>query len=252
MKSTSRLFLITFLCFLVAPLNAFAADFLGDALKGLPQLPGIMSSPKGPAAGGLDDPTIASGLKEALSIGTKNAIRSVSNPDGYLGNEAIRILLPDKVQKAAEFLSRLGYQQEVDEFIRSMNRAAEKAAPRAAAHFSDALRAMTIDDVRKILSGGDTAATDYFQSKTSRKLYEDFKPSIAESMNQVGVARSYNALLGRIPVVSFAKPESVDLDHHITSKALDGLFWMVGQEERKIRTNPVARTTDLLRKVFGQ
>lgn len=176
----------------------------------------------------------------------------VSTLNGYYGNEAIKILLPDKIQKAAELAGKLGYQKQVDEFIQSMNHAAEKAAPKAASFFADAIKGMTIDDARKILSGGETSATDYFKSNTSSKLYDEFKPSISESMNQTGVVRSYNAMMSKVPAIPLAKPESVDLDHYITTKALDGLYHMVGQEEKKIRTNPVARTTDLLTKVFGK
>jgi ribosomal protein L22 len=232
----------------------YSADFLGDALKkGLPQLPGSGGSPTGrPTGAGLDDGTIASGLKDALSVGTKNAVSVVSKLNGYFGNEAIKILLPDNVQKVAALAGKFGFQKQVDDFILSMNRAAEKAAPKAAAHFAAAIKEMTIEDARKILSGSDTSATEYFKSKTSSKLYDEFKPSISESMNQVGVAHAYNAMMGKVPAVPFAKPESVDLDHYVTTKALDGLFYTVGQEEKKIRTNPVARTTDLLKKVFGR
>jgi len=201
---------------------------------------------------GLDDSTIASGLKEALDIGTKNAVGMVSKANGYYGNEAIKILLPNKIQQAAELAGKLGYQKEVDELIQSMNHAAEKAAPKAASSFAEAIKAMSIDDARKILSGGNTSATEYFKSKTSTKLYDEFKPSISESMNQVGVVRFYNAMMSKVPAVPFVKPESVDLDDYITTKALDGLYLMVGQEEQKIRTNPVARTTDLLTKIFGK
>ena len=243
--------------FLLAVSSAllYSADFFGDALKkGLPQLPGAGGSHADQAAAGagLDDSTIASGLKDALAVGTKNAVSSVSKLNGYFGNEAIKILLPDNIQKAAELLGKLGYHKQVDDFILSMNRAAEKAAPKAASYFADAVRGMSIEDARKILSGGNTAATEYFKTKTSSKLYEEFKPSVSDSMNQVGVARAYNGMMAKVPAVAFAKPESVDLDHYVTTKALDGLFTMVGQEEQKIRTNPVARTTDLLKKVFGK
>ncbi len=240
--------------FVFVPSFSLAGDFLGDALKkGLPQLPGLIDLPQGPATlRGLDDPTIASGLKEALSIGTKNAVGLVSQLNGYFGNDAIKILLPDKVQQAAEFLGKLGYQKQVDEFIQSMNRAAEKAAPKAASHFAEAIRGMGIADARKILAGTDRAATDYFQSRTSAQLYAAFKPAISESMGQVGVTRAYQAMIGKIPAFSLVKPDSVDLDHHVTAKALDGLFHMVGEEEAKIRANPVARTTDLLKKVFAK
>ena len=229
----------------------YPAD-LGDLLKGLPR----SSGPGGAAAqapgAGLDNSTIASGLKDALSVGTKNAVNLVSKPNGYFGNQAIKILLPDNIQKAAELAGKLGFQKDVDNLILSMNRAAEKAAPKAASYFADAIKQMTIDDARRILSGGDTAATEYFKSKTSSKLYDEFKPGVSESMKQVGVARAYNSMMGKVPSLPFVDKESTDLDHYVTTKALDGLFYMLGQEEQKIRTNPAARTTDLLRKVFNR
>jgi ribosomal protein L22 len=255
MKRISRITIIALFCFIVYPSALVSADFFSDVLKKeLPKLPGAGELPTSKSAGkGLDDSTIASGLKEALAIGTKNAVKLVSTLNGYYGNEAIKILLPDKIQKVAELAGKLGYQKQVDEFIQSMNHAAEKAAPKAASFFADAIKGMTIDDARKILSGGDTSATDYFKSNTSSKIYDEFKPSISESMNQTGVARSYNTMISKVPAIPFAaKPESVDLDHYVTTKALDGLYHMVGQEEQKIRTNPVARTTDLLTKVFGK
>jgi hypothetical protein len=234
--------------------NLFAADLLGDALKkGLPEALKAVTPSKGKATGAsLDDGTIASGLKDALSVGTKNAVSAVSKMNGYFGSEVIKILLPEKIQKVAELAGKLGFQRQVDDFILSMNRAAEKAAPKAASHFAGAIKAMTIDDARKILSGSDTEATEYFRSKTASKLFEEFKPSVSESMNQVGVTRAYNAMLGKVPDISFANTESLDLDQYVTTKALDGLFYTVGQEEKKIRTNPAARTTELLKKVFSK
>ena len=254
MKTRPWTALMVLLCFALIPASLPAADFFGDAIqKGLPQLPGLLDLPQAPAgAGNLDDQTIASGLKEALSIGAKNAVGLVSQINGYFGNDAIKILLPEKVRQVADLLRTLGYRQQVDEFVFSMNRAAEKAAPKAASHFADAIRGMTVEDARKILAGNERAATDYFQSKTSARLYEAFKPIIAESMGQVGVTRTYQAMIARLPALSLAQPESVDLDHYVTAKALDGLFHMVGEEEAKIRANPMARTTDLLKKVFAR
>ena len=254
MKTRSRILPIVMFFLSISSTPLYSADLLGDILKkDLPQLPGGTGLPVGQTPGkGLDENTIMSGLKEALSIGTENALSSVSKLNGYFGNEAIKILLPDKIQKAAELLGKLGYQKQVDEFILSMNHAAEKAAPKAASYFGEAIKEMSIEDARKILSGGDTAATDYFKSKTSAKLYEEFKPSVSESMDRVGVTQRYNAMMGKIPAVHFVKPESVDLNHYVTTKALEGLFYMVGQEEKKIRTNPLAQTTDLLKKVFGK
>lgn len=200
----------------------------------------------------LDDNTIISGLKEALSVGTENAVRLVSRPDGYFGNEIIRILMPEKIRKVADVLGKVGYQQQVDDFVLSMNRAAEKAAPKAASIFGSAISEMTLEDARGILDGGETAATDYFKAKTSDAIYESFKPIISSSMNEVGVTRSYKQMMDKYTSLPFMKSESLDLDHYVTDKSLNGLFYMLGQEEKKIRTNPKDRVTELLKKVFGK
>lgn len=202
----------------------------------------------------LDTPTIAKGLKEALAIGTERAVKSVSRRDGYFGNSMIRILVPERLKMATDLLGKFGFQSQVDEFVLSMNRAAEKAAPLATDYFVSAVREMTIDDARKILQGGDTAATDYFKEKTGPKIHTAFKPAVQSSMQDVGVARSYNNMLSRlnnIPLGS-AAVGSLDLDEYVTTKAVDGLFLMLGQEEKKIRTDPAARATELLRTVFGK
>jgi hypothetical protein len=215
------------------------------------EIGGLLGGGKSPG-GVSDEQRIVSGLKEALSVGTSNAVAATSKVDGYFANRAIRILMPDKVRKVADVLGKMGYQAEVDEFVLSMNRAAERAAPRAKAYFVEAIREMTFEDARNILDGGDTAATEYFRGKTQKKLYDDFRPVVSASMDEVGVTRSYKNMVGRyagLPLVG--KPESVDLDHHVTTKALDGLFHMLGQEEKKIRTDPAARVTDLLKTVFG-
>ena len=199
----------------------------------------------------LDDNTIISGLKEALSIGTENAVKSVSQFDGYFGNEIIKILMPETMRKVADVLGKVGYEQRVDDFILSMNRAAERAAPKAASIFGSAIKEMTLEDARGILDGGDTAATDYFKAKTSDTIYETFKPIISSSMNEVGVTRSYKEMMDKYTSLPFMKSESLDLDHYVTDKSLGGLFYMLGQEEKKIRTNPAGRVTELLKKVFG-
>jgi hypothetical protein len=171
--------------------------------------------------------------------------------DGYLGNELIKILLPKKIRKVADILSKLGYEDKVDAFILSMNRAAEKAAPQAVSFFVDAIKEMTFEDAKGILNGGDTAATEFFESKTRDKLYNAFKPIVSSSMDEVRVTQAYKEMMGKYTsAVPFASSESLDLDHYVTTKALDGLFTMVGQEEKKIRTDPAARVTDLLKKVF--
>jgi hypothetical protein len=133
-----------------------------------------------------------------------------------------------------------------------MNRAAEKAAPAAKDIFIGAIKEMTIIDALNILKGGDTAATDYMRSKTNDKLYGLFKPTVSKAVMEVGVTKAYQQLVDKAKKSKLIKDESLDLDHHVTSKALDGLFSMVAQEEKKIRKDPVAQVTDLLKKVFGK
>lgn len=200
----------------------------------------------------VNDDMVASGLKEALSIGTQNAVEWVSQVDGYFSREMIKIVMPEKLGNVAEVLGKVGFHQQVDDFILSMNRAAEKAAPEAASIFGAAIKEMTLEDARGILEGGDTAATDYFRTKTSDAIYEQFKPIISSSMNDVGVTRSYKGLMDKYTSLPFMESERIDLDDYVTEKALDGLFYMLGQEEEKIRTNPASRVTDLLKKVFAQ
>lgn len=244
MKKSVIFFVIIFF----SAVSVFAGP-LDDLLKGV-KIPGV---PAGGGGGTADEATTISGIKEALSIGTGNAVTSVSKVDGYFANQIIKILLPEKIQMIADVLGKIGYQKKVDAFVLSMNRAAENAAPKAKKYFIDAIKEMTLEDAMGILRGGDTSATEYFKSKTQQKLYNEFKPSISASMNKVGVTRSYKDMVGTYTKsVPFASMESLDLDHYVTTKALDGLFYMIGQEEKKIRTDPAARVTELLRTVFGK
>ena len=205
----------------------------------------------GEKGSGLSDVKIGSGLKEALKIGAENAVNFTGKKDGFFLNQAIKILMPEKLRTFEKGLRAVGYGSEVDEFVLSMNRSAEKAAPFAKQIFWDAIGEMTFEDVRKILSGNDTAATDYCRGKTTNRLTDVFKPIVSNAMNEVGVTRQYKELVGRYENIPFVKKESFDLDQYVVTKALDGLFHMVGEEEMKIRKNPTARTTDLLKEVFG-
>jgi hypothetical protein len=200
----------------------------------------------------LSDVKIGSGLKEALKIGTENAVKLTGQADGYFLNQAIKILMPEKLQKVEQGLRLIGYGSQVDEFVLSMNRAAERAAPAAKQIFWDAIGEMTIDDARKILSGHETAATDYFKGKTTNKLTTAFRPVVDKAMNEVGVTRRYKELVGRYEAIPFVKKETYDIDGYVVTKALDGLFYVVGEEEKKIRKDPAARVTDLLKEVFGK
>jgi hypothetical protein len=172
--------------------------------------------------------------------------------DGYFANQAIKILMPEKLRTLETGLRAVGYGPKVDEFVLSMNRAAERAAPSAKQIFWDAIAAMSFDDARKILSGGDTAATEYFRGKTTDKLTTAFRPIVERATNEVGVTRQYKDLVGRYQAIPFAKSESLDVDGYVVDKALLGLFHVLGEEEKKIRTNPTARVTDLLKEVFGK
>jgi hypothetical protein len=201
----------------------------------------------------LDESTIAKGLKEALSVGTTRAVTEVSQRNGYFSNDLIKILLPEKIRTAAELLGKFGFQSQVDEFVLSMNRAAEKAAPKATDHFVAALKAMTFEDARAILNGDATSATQYFRKKTGDKIYADFKPVVVANMKDVGVSSYYSQMTEKFQSIPFAGTVgSFDLDHYVTTKAVDGLFTMLGEEEKKIRTDPAARGTELLKKVFGK
>jgi hypothetical protein len=223
-----------------------------SALPVSAQLDKILKSLGGGEKTGLSDVKIGSGLKEALKVGTENAVNLTGKKDGYFLNQAIKILMPEKLKTFEKGLRTVGYGSKVDEFVLSMNRAAEKAAPFAKQIFWDAIGEMTFDDTRKILSGNDTAATEYFKGKTSNKLTDVFKPIVSNSMNEVGATRQYKELVGRYETIPFVKKESFDLDQYVVTKALGGLFYTVGEEEKKIRKNPAARTTDLLKEVFGK
>jgi hypothetical protein len=217
---------------------------LDELLKRVPQ--------RAPDASGLGDARIGEGLKEALRVGTETAVGLTSRVDGYFANKAIKILMPERLQSLEQGVRLIGQGDRVDELVLGMNRAAEKAAPAAREIFVDAIGAMSIDDARRILSGPETAATDYFKGKTTPRLTTAFTPVVERSMEQVGVARQYKDLLSQAQAIPFFRAETYDLNRYVVGKSLDGLFLMVAQEERKIRTNPTARTTDLLREVFSR
>jgi hypothetical protein len=199
----------------------------------------------------LDEKTIIAGLKEALSIGTKNAVSIVSRANGYLSNPKIYIPLPDELSEVASRLRQIGLGKDVDRFIEDMNHSAEKAATGAVDIFVDAVKKMTLTDAINILRGPDNAATKYFEDNTRAKLYGAFFPVIKDAMARIGVTKLYKFLIDAYNKIPFVQKKTYDLDRYITNKALDGLFYMVAGEEKKIRKDPAARVTELLRKVFG-
>jgi hypothetical protein len=199
---------------------------------------------------GLSEGKASAGLKEALQVATEKSVSLTGRPNGYFSNAAIKILMPEKLRSMEQGLRAVGYGPQVDEFVLSMNRAAEQAAPAAKQIFVDAITSMTFDDAKKILSGGDTSATEFFKAKTTDNLTAAFRPVVDKTMGEVGVIRQYQALMGRFEAIPFAKSQTFDIDGYVTNKALSGLFHVVGEQEKQIRTNPAARTTALLQEVF--
>lgn len=210
-----------------------------------------LGAPSAPAGSGLSDGKIASGLKEALQLASGRAVDVTGAVDGYFKNQAIKILMPEQLRSLESGLRTVGFGSQVDTFVLGMNRAAERAAPAARRIFGAAVGEMTFEDSRKILGGGDTAATEYFKGKTTGRLTDAFRPVVERSMSEVDLARQYKELTSLAQSLPFLRTESVDLDRYVTGKALDGLFHVVAEQERKIRTDPGARATDLLKEVFG-
>ncbi|MCX6610318.1 MAG: DUF4197 domain-containing protein [Acidobacteria bacterium] len=191
------------------------------------------------------------GIKEALSIGLTNAVGFASRPDGFFANTLIKILLPEKLKPVERGLRMVGGAKLIDDFVLGMNRAAEKAAPVAKDIFLDSLKRMSITDAMQLLRGGDTAATDFFRKNTGEPLVKAFRPPITESMESVGAMKAYNDMTARFKQIPFMRADSIDIEGYVTTKAVDGLFLLVGEEEKKIRTNPAAQITPLLKDVFG-
>lgn len=208
--------------------------------------------PSGGSSGGSGSSTVASGLKEALRFGIDAAVKSAGQTDGFLNNPEIKIPFPKKLALIETSFRKIGLGSTIDQFEASMNHAAEAAAPLAKDILLDALKQMTFEDAKKILSGGDTAATLYFQEKTSPKLIEIFKPKIQKSLSDYKVAQQYNGLVKRYQTINLVgKPNLVPIDEYVASQTIKGLFTLVGEEERKIRTDPAARVSQLLKTVFG-
>jgi hypothetical protein len=194
---------------------------------------------------------IASGLKEALSTGVTKGTSKLSAVDGFLKDAAIKILLPPEAEKVEKTLRGIGLGKQVDDAIVSMNHAAEDAAKSAAPIFLNAIKSMSITDAWGILKGGDTAATAYLRSKTNASLIEAFKPVIDQSLAKTGATKYWNTLFSSYNKFSFKKINP-DLSSYVTEKALSGIFYEVALQETQIRKDPVARTSDLLQKVFGK
>lgn len=205
------------------------------------------------ALGGLLSETDASaGVKTALERGATAAVSLLGRPDGFLKNPKVMIPLPGVLKDAAQILKFTGQQKKVDELVTAMNRAAEAAVPEAQALLIDAVKSLSVADAVKIVRGNDTAVTQYFSSKTRVPLGEKFLPIVTEATEKVSLADKYNAVAGKASGLGLVKKEDANIQQYVTRKALDGLYWMIGEEEKKIRRDPVGTGSDILSKVFGK
>jgi hypothetical protein len=190
-------------------------------------------------------------LKAALEKGSQAAVATLGRPDGFLANPKVRIPLPDSLTRAEALMRRVGMGRYADELVIAMNRAAEAAVPEARQLFIDSIRKMTVQDAKGILQGGDTAGTEFFQRTTKDRMHERFLPIVRRATESVGVARTYDQYAERGARLGLVKKEQSDLDEYVTQKALDALYLTVAEEERRIRKDPVAAGTSLIKKVFG-
>jgi hypothetical protein len=200
---------------------------------------------------GLSDDKIIAGLKEALQESATKAIALTGRTDGFLMNDAIRILLPPKLEALGKAMRLLGQGEQVDDLEIDMNRAAEHATPKAKPIFLAALKKMTFHDARLILTGDDTAATEYFRRATSTDLAAAFTPIVHQSLERVGVVKQYDKVIRNAPG-GRALASEFDLDQYVVNKTLDGIFLMCGEEEKKIRRDPASQASDLLQEVFAR
>ena len=200
----------------------------------------------------LSNDKITAGLKEALKVSTGNAVASTGRLDGFLKNAAIKILLPPKLQTVGKGMRVMGMGKQVDDLEVGMNRAAEQAAPEAKQIFLNSLSKMTFSDARTILAGNDTAATDFFKRTSTEQLTTAFTPIVHRSMENVGVVKQYDELMQNPMAARLNASGNLNLDKYVVGKALDGIFYMMGQEEKKIRKDPAAQITPLLKEVFGK
>jgi hypothetical protein len=220
-----------------------------DQLKGV--VDNVGSTSPGSQLSGLSRAEMDGGLKEALAVGVERAIKELGRKGGYLDDASVRIPLPGSLEKAEKLLRMMGQGAAVDEFLVTVNRAAEKAVPLASDIVGDAVRDMSIADAKKILTGPDDAATRYFRDKTTAGLTQAMMPIVSRATDAAGVTSAYKRMIEKAGPAGGLVGDSLDVDSYVTEKALDGLFLKVAEEEKAIRTNPLARSSDLLKKVFG-
>ncbi len=199
----------------------------------------------------LQEADAAQGIRQALQRGAEAAVSLLGRNDGFLGNAAVRIPLPGYLQDAGKLLRRLGQGKRVDELVTAMNRAAEAAVPEARTLLVNTVRNISVEDAVRLVRGGDTAVTEFFVTKTREPLGVKFLPIVTTATERVALARKLNGVTGKAQGLGLVKPEDASIQHYVTRKSLDGLYHVIGEEERKIRRDPVGTGSALLRRVFG-
>jgi hypothetical protein len=253
MRPHTRIHPLAPLCALAALLLLFATpaaaqgDLLQQGLK-------VLSSSGGSGSGGgsLTQTEMGDGLKEALRVGTEAVVSQLGRPDGFYGDKAVHIPLPGQLATVQKALRAAGYSSLVDDLELKLNRAAEQATPKAKALFVDAIAAMTIQDAAKILNGPDDSATQYFRKSMGPGLGKEMKPIVDATLADAGAVQAYDAMMSQYKALPFMPDAKANLSDYVVEKGMDGIFHYVAEEEAAIRNNPAARTTDLLKKVFGK
>jgi len=202
-------------------------------------------------AAGVSDADAASGIRAALERGAGAAVDQLGRTDGFLGNPKVKIPLPGYLKDVSKLARLTGQQKQVDDLVTAMNRAAEAAVPEAKTLLVSAVKSMSVDDARRIVSGGDDSVTKFFAVKTRQPLGEKFLPIVTRETEKVGLAAQYNALAGKAAAMGLMKGEDASIERYVTGKALDGLYFMIAEEEKKIRRDPIGTGSALLAKVFG-
>jgi hypothetical protein len=208
----------------------------------------------GPAAAGIEDITNAEalrGLRQALTDGSLAAVAKLGVHDGFFANPKVKIPLPPSLQRVERGLRTFGMKREADELVLAMNRAAEAAVPEAKQLLTDAVKKMSVQDAKAILTGGGTAATDYFKRTTRPQLTQRFLPIVKSATDRVGLARQYNSLAGQAAALGLVKEEDANIERYVTQKALDGLYYVIGEQEKAFRQDPLGASSAIVRKVFG-
>lgn len=229
----------------IAPFGANAQK-IGDIINGV--VDGVSNN----NGSGLTNADIIGGLKEALTIGSNNSSKKASAVDGFFKNPLIRIPFPPEAKKVENLAKELGMTTQVNRFVMTLNRAAETAAKDAAPIFVNAVKALTINDGLQILNGGDDAATVYLRGKTEAELKVKFMPVVKKAIAKVQLTRYWNPIVTKYNKIPGVIKQNPNLDDYVTTKAIEGLFKLIAQEETKIRKDPAAQVTSLLQKVFGK